>query len=520
MNGNIKRVVSALLTLSLVFGMLPLGAFAEEVSPSSGSSSQTEQSSSQASVSSLAVDENTDTTPDSNSNSDSRSASDSSEVTPTPTPAPSVDHDGNIYVSNYAVVDNGGNVISKLTPGSKGIVAVTVIDERIPAEMFPGVSAGSITGYIHATMTQGSFTGNNVSVRMRAPVRVGDEDKICYTVEFRDVTYVGGENTFSFVVGYSREGSNGYDVVPFAVEQKLLSVVIAQAVDDVPAPNIILTGANYGGNVEAGATFTLSTVAQNTSDSLELDNVTVKLVLPQGLSIAGGNNQYLIGKVGKKGTVKQAFTLKSDAIQTESTTMPVTVQYTFEALVNGKRTTFTSDQQISINVTQPTRFTVSSVDYSDTVYVNEEGYCTVNLVNKGKSTVYNVTVEMVSDFFTPEDVDFVGNMNRGTQNESEISFRADTAGSGKAKIVVTYEDMVGEQYKIEKEITVEAMENRYNDPGFVDPMPMPEEPEKKSNTPIYIGVGAAAVAIAGAVIYFKKKKAKRLAELEDEDEDI
>ena len=33
MNGNIKRVVSALLTLSLVFGMLPLGAVAEEVSP-------------------------------------------------------------------------------------------------------------------------------------------------------------------------------------------------------------------------------------------------------------------------------------------------------------------------------------------------------------------------------------------------------------------------------------------------------------------------------------------------------
>ncbi len=34
-----------------------------------------------------------------------------------------------------------------------------------------------------------------------------------------------------------------------------------------------------------------------------------------------------------------------------------------------------------------------------------------------------------------------------------------------------------EHDKIEKEITVEAMENRYNDPGFVDPMPMPEEPE-------------------------------------------
>lgn len=516
MNGNIKRVVSALLTLSLVFGMLPLSAFAEEVSSSSearpSSSSQASQISSQADGGNSDAED----IGDANSNSDSSSDSASSEVTTPSTPAPKVDHDGKIYVSNYAVVDNGGNVISKLTPGSKGIVAVTVIDERIPAELFPGVSAGSITGYIHATMTQGSFTGNNVSVRMRAPVN----GKICYTVEFRDVTYVGGDNTFSFVVGYSREGANGYDVVPFAVEQKLLSVVIAQAVDDVPAPNIILTGANYGGNVEAGATFTLSTVAQNTSDSLELDNVTVKLVLPQGLSIAGGNNQYLIGKVGKKGAVKQAFTLKSDAIQTESTTMPVTVQYTFEALVNGKRTTFTSDQQISINVTQPTRFTVSSVDYSDTVYVNEEGYCTVNLVNKGKSTVYNVTVEMVSDFFTPEDVDFVGNMNRGTQNESEISFRADTAGSGKAKIVVTYEDMVGEQYKIEKEITVEAMENRYNDPGFVDPMPMPEEPEKKSNTPIYIGVGAAAVAIAGAVIYFKKKKAKRLAELEDEDEDI
>jgi len=432
-----------------------------------------------------------------------------------------------VYITNYRVVDEYGNSLAQVKPGDKVIVAVTVIDERVRAEDFGKLANNSTTDRIHATMAQGSFTishSGNIKARIRNNVSVsgasGIYNALCYTVEFRDVTYLGGTPDFSFSIAYTDYSSNPLvsNNIPLPYPQETLSLSVTQATDDVPAPTIILNNANYGKVATIGEPFSLVTAATNTSSNLELDNVSVKVVLPTGINMASGNSQVLIGKVGKSGTINHTFNLIAEGVANDVTSLPVELVYTFEAFVNGKRTQFTSTQDISINVQQPTRFAIQSVTSDAEMYMNNESYVSAALVNKGKTTVYNVTAELVSDTLTAYEVEFLGNITPGSSSEAAFDFTASQLGTSTGKILITYEDAQGTEYTMEQEFTIEVMEEPvWDQPMYTEPVVV--EPEPAVSPVVVVGV---LVLVAGGGFFFWKKKqtAKRKAELEDEDEDI
>lgn len=428
------------------------------------------------------------------------------------------------YISNYRVVDQNGNSKAVVVPGDKVIIAVTVIDERINSDEF-GVAAGLQTSRIHATMSQGAFSinsSNNVTVKLRDGVSVngtnGRYKALCYTIEFRDVTYLGGTPKFSFGVSYTgANGTNTDNNVPLPYPHTTLEMSVTQATDDVPAPTIILNSANYGKVAIVGNSFNLVTVATNTSENLELENVSLKIELPSGINMATGNSQVLIGKVGKKGTINHTFNLVAEGVANDVTSLPVTLVYTFEAFVNGKRTQFVSEQELSINVQQPTRFSIQNAVFDEEMYMGSESYRSVSLVNKGKTTVYNVTAELVSNDFQGAEVEFIGNIAPGASAEAEFDFYAMNVGTGTGKIVITYEDASGIEYTLEREFSMEVLEEIVYDPGYDTPVVTPEEPENSNLLPIIIVVIIVA-AVGGFYFYKKKKKAQE--DLEDEDEDI
>ena len=432
-----------------------------------------------------------------------------------------------IYISNYEVVDQNGKALSKVNPGDKVIIAISVVDERIKASEF-GVSAGSNTERIHINMAQGAFSvpsSSVIDVKMRNPVSVRNAlgqsyDAICYTIAFRGVTYLGGNPQFSFGVSYTgKNGTNNNDNMPLPYPHTDLDINITQATDDVPAPTIILNSANYGKVAIVGEPFALSTVATNTSSNLELDNVSLKIVLPNGITLANGNSQVLIGTVGKGGTIDHTFNLIAEGVANDVNSLPVELIYTFEAFVGGKRAQFTSSQDISINVQQPTRFDIQNMFNDVEMFMGNESYMSASLVNKGKTTVYNVTAELVSDTLTAYDVEFLGNIMPGSTAEAEFDFTASQVGAANGKLLVTYEDASGTQYTLERDFTIEVLEEMvWDEPMYNEPVVMPAE-EKTNFIPYIIGGIAVAGAVAFAVIR-KKKKAKRLAELEGEDEDI
>ncbi len=431
----------------------------------------------------------------------------------------------NVYISNYRVVNSKGKPLAKVQPGDKVIIAVTVIDERITADSFGNLSNNSQTNRIHATMAQGAFSissSSKVTSKMRDNVKVKGEngyyDALCYTVEFRDVTYLGGTPDFGFTISYTNYNTDPTksNNIPLPYPQQQLSMAVTQATDDVPAPTIILNSANYGKVAIIGEPFTLSTVATNTSENLELENVSVKIELPNGINMANGNSQVLIGDVSKSGEIKHNFSLIAEGVENDINSLPVKLVYTFEAFVNGKRTQFTSEQDISINVQQPTRFSIQSLTNDLEMFMGHESYVYASLVNKGKTTVYNVTAELVSDTLQAMDVEFLGNIAPGSSSEASFDFTASRMGTANGKILITYEDATGTQYTMEKEFNIEVIEEPvWDEPVITEPVIV----EKTNYTP-WIIAGVVVVAAAGGFVYMKKKKAKQLAELEDEDEDI
>ena len=321
----------------------------------------------------------------------------------------------------------------------------------------------------------------------------------------------------SFDVSYINK-VDGSDV-PLAVPYTLITQKITQAVDDVPEPKIILNSANYGGAAYLEKPFTLATVATNTSEYLDLENVSVRVELPSGITMAGGNSQVLIGEVDRKGTVKHNFNLVVTGVENNVTNLPVNIVYEFEAYVKGERKTYTTQQTVAINIEQETKFEISKLEYMETITQGEENVISVYLINKGKTSVNNVTVEIESDMVNGPQTVFAGNIMPGTEGLADIYFTIDEIGPASGRIIVTYEDSKGKQYTIDKAFNTEVMEAYY--PTWDEPMlDMPVE-EPNAGVPGWVWIIVAAAVIGGAVaavIVVKKRKAKKLAE--DEDEDI
>ncbi|MBQ3009188.1 MAG: LPXTG cell wall anchor domain-containing protein, partial [Oscillospiraceae bacterium] len=120
---------------------------------------------------------------------------------------------------------------------------------------------------------------------------------------------------------------------------------------------------------------------------------------------------------------------------------------------------------------------------------------------------------------TAYDVEFLGNIMPGSTASAEFDFTASEMGTANGKLLVTYEDASGTQYTLEREFTIEVMEEPVWNEPVID-MPVVEPAVEKSSFVPYVIGGVAVIAAGGFFLWKKKQKAKRLAELEDEDEDI
>ncbi len=439
-------------------------------------------------------------------------------VAPTQTPADVLDEfvidtTKDIFVQSYEIMDDDGDELTTVNPGDDVRIKFNIVDNRVTYLNTPPQR-------IRARMAQGAFINNDaddVSYRIQNVGKADGRYILAYSVTFKDVTYNGGVPDVSFDVSYINK-VNGSDV-PLAVPYTAITQKITQAVDDIPEPKIILNSANYGGAAYIERPFTLSTVATNTSEYAELENVSVRVELPSGITMNSGNSQVLIGEVGRKGTIRHDFSLVVTGVENGVTNLPVNVIYEFEAYVKGERKTYTTEQTVAINIEQETKFEISKLDYMETITQGEENVITVYLINKGKTTVNNVTVEIASESVNGPQTVFAGNILPGTEGLADVYFTINDIGTANGKIIVTYEDTKGKQFTLEKDFTTEVMEAYY--PTWDEPvidMPM-EEPQQ--GIPVFVWI-IAAVAVAGAVaavvIIRKKRKAKLLAE--DEDEDI
>lgn len=282
-------------------------------------------------------------------------------------------------------------------------------------------------------------------------------------------------------------------------------------------------------SVEGGKTFRLTLNLKNTSTVTPIENLKMTISSAPDETTGGvftpanSSNTFFIANVGAGETFTEVIDLlvKADA-PPKSYGLQVAVSY--EAVLDKERTSIDDNETITIPVTQPDRFEVDEVNVWAVMF-GDSLNPSLSYVNKGKSSVYNLSIKIEgTNFTTAESTTYIGNVESGSGDYYEATLNPEAPGTVEGKFILTYEDAAGNAHEVERTFstTVEEMnygEDPIDDPGF-NPMG-PVEPVKQGLPGwawILIGVGGLAVVGAAVVVIIKIKK-KRTAKKQDLEDD-
>ena len=487
------RIVSIGLALLLWAGMFTLPAFAE-----GGDASSTPPASS----------ENGDTSstpPASSGNGDASS-----------TPPASSEDGGNnlatrsgVYVTEAVVTTTAGGEVTEVHEGDRINVILRLVDH--PAATY-NVTADEIIARVDSTIF--TFTGP-AEVSQLFQSEDADGAYYSYVLLFRDVIFNGGGNTFNVNLSYQNS--------TMAMQQ--LNPTLGQCVaqEKTPkTPNLVLRESSYGTEaVVAGSPFTLSVTPYATAGEEPLSDVIVSVTLPDGITLTGGSLSSYVGSMSPRSTCNVSFAVLPSAAYTGGVAN-ITVNMTGTGTETG--TAVTGTGTISVPITQPDRFEITSMELSDTIYLGETTSITLNVVNKGRNPVANLEASISGENLgVSVSTQYIGNVNAGTENSVDFDLTPQQAGEMTGTITLTYEAADGTTKTLTQDFSTTVQEMPvYDDPTMMDPGLV--EPEQPQGLPVWgivlIAVGVVAVIAVVIVVVRKKRKAKALAMLEDGDEDL
>ena len=296
-------------------------------------------------------------------------------------------------------------------------------------------------------------------------------------------------------------------------------------------PQIIMQSYSFGdSSVVGGQTFPLTLNVKNTSGVSAIENVKMTIESAPDETTGGvftpanSSNTFFIARVPAGGVFSEQIDMavKADAAPKS---YGLEVKFSYEAVLDGKRETLEATETITVPVTQPDRFEVNEVELCNPIYLGDSPSISVQYVNQGKSTIFNLSVEVEGENFTTgESKSYIGNVESGSSDTFDLSINPVDLGPLNGTLKFTYEDANGETKEIIREFSSEVMQMdmpAIDDPGLE---PMPEEPQ--GGFPVWgwvlIAVGSAAVVAIVVIVVVVKVKArkKRLLEENDDFDDI
>lgn len=425
-----------------------------------------------------------------------------------------------LAVSGYTVSNNSvkENTVFDVTVKAKNGSGIPIKNARVELKGLDGQKFAMNKGVSYfisdfAKDEEKSFTFTLIACSGLSSVREAIDVECSYYLDAAD------EN--------SLQKSNGTVTV---------SCVPKKASDDetkVFAPNIIIKGYDFGGDyVTGGKVFPLSVTIKNTSGASAIKNlkVTVNGAAGSGdkgiaFSPANSSNSFFFDYLGTGASTDIQLDMLTRADATPDS-YPIEIVFDYEyTTASGTEKASPVTETITIPVQQEDRFTINSVEIYEECMVGEEVPVSCTFVNKGKSSVYNVEVELVGDGLNISQKNlYIGNVESGKEEYYDSSFSVMEPGEFSGKIIVRYEDSNGNQKEIEKEFSGNAMEMYFEEPVYGDDMPV-MEPEMNAGMPVWaiiLIIAGSAVVVAGTVVavvvIVKKKKASSLIN-SDDDED-
>ncbi|WP_368233753.1 hypothetical protein [Anaerotruncus rubiinfantis] len=292
-----------------------------------------------------------------------------------------------------------------------------------------------------------------------------------------------------------------------------------------PTPNIIVSEFDYGsGSVTAASNFDLKITFTNTSQKLPVDNIVLKVTVPEAFTMNGSSNTFYIDKLSKNSSVQRTLHL-SVKPNAEPISHPIKLSFAFESVIEEARKQFTSEEEISIPVSQLDRFSLEPVEVPNEVYVGEDSGIEATFINKGKTTVYNVTAEITGNISQPGQRQFIGNIEGGKEESADFLIGALEAGPISGEVIITYEDANMNVGELRSPFTTNGImiEMPPMDQEMINPEDMPpeESPAWYAQIPIWaymVGGVVLIIVLAFIAKVIRNRREQKL--LEDDDEDI
>lgn len=325
----------------------------------------------------------------------------------------------------------------------------------------------------------------------------------------------------------------------------------AEGSKDGSTPRIIVS--KYSIDVEeikAGKSFTLDFTLENTS-AMSVGNMKVTVgsavVTGTGSQAGGsssgevffpaeGSNSFFIEKLASKSSVSKKIKLMAK-MDVEPGVYPVQLELEYEG--DGAKQ-FKTNESIAFPVSQEQRLEVVGLNISPAGMVDAPIPVNFQYINKGKSTINNVSITVDGEFTMDGGDVFIGNLTAGYNDYFDNSITPKKEGSQKGAIVLQYEDSQGNPKEMRNEFTVEvaagggiSADGGMGIGGGTGMMPTPPDgmmmdpetgemiPIKKGGIALWliISIAVAVLLVAGGVFLFirKKRKAKKSLALLNEE---
>jgi len=266
--------------------------------------------------------------------------------------------------------------------------------------------------------------------------------------------------------------------------------------------------------VMAGDEFDATITLKNTSETKSVRNMTATISCDsQNFVLKNDISIIYIGKLDKGQQKEIKVTYKTDMeTPPQRYTIMLNIEYD-----NSDAVTFSSSGTVPVAVKQPLRMEMEAPQIPESVNAGDTMPISVQVMNMGRSQVFNVRLELSAPGLIPSETAFIGNMEPGSATAGEMNvfvgmksmsegYEGDEKyGYTNGLITLIYEDESGQEYTEEIEIAT-----LINEPVIIPTSTEPEEePEKAGQWWISIIIGAVVIAGLATYLIVRKKKGQK-----------
>lgn len=250
-----------------------------------------------------------------------------------------------------------------------------------------------------------------------------------------------------------------------------------ETVTDNSTPRFMVTSYKLeSDSITPSAKTNLQITFKNYSSTKALYNIKLTLSDPSGEIITTG----MPTKYVKSVSAGYTYTWKIEVMATNTATIgPHDLQVSAE-YEDKNYNSYSSNDIVRVNVRQPVELSYNGAILPKKVVQGNTQTVAVELMNTGKSTIYNCTLQFEVDKMQTGGSTFVGNIEPATSSTGTVNLRIDddALGEVKGKITITYEDDYGEKYEETVDVSTVIEEK-------VEQLTTDEDDEKEKKNPLW-----------------------------------